>query len=91
MGRSVGRFDSRVIAVLASLLFNFLMADGTAADSLDTPTVADMAYGSVSERQKLDFWKPDSDKPTPVVLMIHGGGWIRGDKNISTRRRSVLT
>lgn len=51
------------------------------ADNYDKPTVADMAYGSDSERQKLDFWKPESDKPTPVVLMIHGGGWIRGDKS----------
>ena len=82
MGRSEGSFDSRVIAILASLLFNFVLADGAAADNLDTPTVVDMAYGSDSERQTLDFWKPNSDKPTPVVLMIHGGGWIRGDKSV---------
>ena len=45
------------------------------------PTVADFAYGTESERQKLDFYKADSDRPTPVVVMIHGGGWIRGDKD----------
>ena len=46
-----------------------------------TPTVADLTYGTDSERQKLDFWKAESDEPTPVVLLIHGGGWRGGDKS----------
>ncbi|MDX1948220.1 MAG: alpha/beta hydrolase [Pirellulaceae bacterium] len=46
-----------------------------------TPTVADFAYGTDSERQKFDFWQAKSDKPTPVVLLIHGGGWKGGDKS----------
>lgn len=45
------------------------------------PTVADYAYGSDSQRQRLDFWQAESDKPTPVVLLIHGGGWKQGDKS----------
>ncbi len=45
------------------------------------PTVADFAYGRDSERQKLDFWRAKSDKPTPLVLLIHGGGWMAGDKS----------
>jgi acetyl esterase/lipase len=44
------------------------------------PTVADFKYGSDSERQVFDFWQAKSDKPTPVVLLIHGGGWMGGDK-----------
>ena len=44
------------------------------------PTVADFVYGQDSERQKFDFWQAKSDKPTPVVLLIHGGGWRGGDK-----------
>jgi acetyl esterase/lipase len=44
------------------------------------PTVADFAYGTESERQKLDFWKATSDSPTPLVLLIHGGGWTQGTK-----------
>jgi acetyl esterase/lipase len=46
-----------------------------------TPTVADYAYGKDSDRQKFDFWQARSDKPTPVVLLIHGGGWMNGDKS----------
>lgn len=45
-----------------------------------TPTVADFVYGKDSERQKFDFWQAKSEKPTPIVLLIHGGGWRGGDK-----------
>jgi hypothetical protein len=45
------------------------------------PTVSNYAYAHDSERQKLDFWQAKSDKPTPVVLLIHGGGWVGGSKN----------
>lgn len=44
-----------------------------------TPTVADFAYGT-APRQKFDFWQAKSDTPTPLVLLIHGGGWTGGDK-----------
>jgi hypothetical protein len=45
------------------------------------PTIADFAYGHDSPRQVFDFWQAKSDKPTPVVLLIHGGGWKGGDKS----------
>jgi acetyl esterase/lipase len=46
-----------------------------------TPTVADYAYGTDSERQKFDLYLAKSDSPTPLLLMIHGGGWKGGDKS----------
>ena len=45
-----------------------------------TPTVADYVYGKDSERQKFDFWQAKSDTPTPLILLIHGGGWVNGSK-----------
>ena len=45
------------------------------------PTVADLAYGTSSPSQRLDFWQAKSSSPTPVVVFIHGGGWINGDKS----------
>lgn len=50
------------------------------AQSPPEPTIANFVYGHDSERQKFDFWQAESDKPTPVVLLIHGGGWVNGDK-----------
>jgi acetyl esterase/lipase len=43
------------------------------------PTVANLKYGP-HERNVLDFWQAKSDKPTPVLFFIHGGGWMGGDK-----------
>ena len=43
------------------------------------PTLADVPYGA-HPRQVLDFYQATSDKPAPLVLHIHGGGWEQGDK-----------
>lgn len=53
----------------------------SAADlAKNPPTFADVAYGP-AERNKLDFWKAESDKPVPVIVFIHGGGFVSGDKS----------
>lgn len=44
------------------------------------PTFADVAYGP-HERNKLDFWQAKSPQPSPVVVFIHGGGFVSGDKS----------
>lgn len=44
------------------------------------PTAANLHYGPL-ERQVLDFFQARSDKPTPLVFCIHGGGWRGGDKS----------
>lgn len=43
------------------------------------PTLADVPYGS-DPKQAIDFYKCESDKPTPLLFFIHGGGWRGGDK-----------
>jgi acetyl esterase/lipase len=45
-----------------------------------TPTHKDVTYGE-HERHVLDFWQAKSDKPTPLVLFIHGGGFVGGSKD----------
>ena len=45
------------------------------------PTHADLAYADQSEAQKLDLYIPTTGAgPFPVVVMIHGGGFMFGDK-----------
>jgi acetyl esterase/lipase len=44
------------------------------------PTEADVRYGP-ADRNVLDFYQAKSDKPTPLLFFIHGGGWMGGDKN----------
>ncbi|QXD23312.1 alpha/beta hydrolase [Opitutia bacterium ISCC 51] len=44
------------------------------------PTVSDVPYGE-HERHVFDFYKAESSSPTPLVLYIHGGGFVRGNKD----------
>ena len=47
---------------------------------LPKPTLEDVAYGK-HPKQVLNFWKAESNKPTPLVFFIHGGGWMAGDRS----------
>lgn len=42
-------------------------------------TTHNVAYGN-DPRQQLDVYAPDVVHAAPVILMVHGGGWRRGDK-----------
>lgn len=43
------------------------------------PTHADVKYGE-HERHVIDLYLAESDQPTPLVIYIHGGGFVGGDK-----------
>ena len=47
--------------------------------SVPQPTLNNISYGE-HERHILDFWKAESSSPTPLVFVIHGGGWQGGEK-----------
>ncbi len=49
------------------------------AENSIKPTAADVAYGD-HKMQVIDFWKAAGDGPRPLLVYIHGGGWIGGDK-----------
>lgn len=56
--------------------------------SVPEPTVAGVRYGD-HERHILDFWKAESSTPTPLVFVIHGGGWQGGSKERAQRFADV--
>lgn len=44
------------------------------------PTYENVKYGR-HPRQGMDVWLPKSgEKAVPIVLFIHGGGWVNGDR-----------
>jgi arylsulfatase A-like enzyme len=43
------------------------------------PQRTNIRYGK-HERHVLDLWLAKSEKPTPLVFVIHGGGWSGGEK-----------
>lgn len=51
-----------------------------AAPVLPRPTLANVPYGA-HERQVLDFYRAESERPSPLLFFIHGGGWVAGDKS----------
>ena len=46
---------------------------------IPNPDFYDLPYGK-DPRQVLHFWKAKSDKPTPLLFFIHGGGWTGGGR-----------
>ena len=58
---------------------------GASAAAGSPPTSAvykDLAYGTDSPAQKLDLYLPlQGETPYPIVVAIHGGGFISGDKS----------
>jgi arylformamidase len=52
----------------------------SAADTTPLPpTYADVDYASHAS-DVLDFWKAEGAGPRPLLIYVHGGGWVGGDK-----------
>ena len=43
--------------------------------------LADLPYGQ-HERQRLDVYRPLNARSAPILLMVHGGAWDKGDKRM---------
>jgi acetyl esterase/lipase len=71
--------------LLCTVLVGVLMPAARAAAAKKpkspAPTHSDVTYSEKYERSVLDFWKAESDTPTPLVVYFHGGGFTQGDKD----------
>ena len=59
-----------------------LRPQGRTRGPAQAPTHRDVKYGPY-ERNVMDVWLAKSDKPTPVLVSIHGGGFRGGNKSVS--------
>lgn len=50
-----------------------------------TPPSTTIAYGQDS-LQRLDLWQAPGNRPAPLVMFVHGGGWQRGSKDNAASR-----
>ena len=74
---------------LNSKIFCFMCkkADTARDEGLNTPESItrfdNIVYGSDSKWQVLDVYRPkDISVPAPVIVNVHGGGWVYGDKQV---------
>lgn len=80
---------SKIIAFFTTIIYTILNFFGLGGiiggiDSSDAYAYANLAYGK-EERQFVDLAIPkDNDGEVGLVLYIHGGAWISGDKDIYT-------
>ena len=70
----------RIVPFIVVVLFLI----GLQCQAAQPKQLLNVPYGS-HPRQVLDFYPAKSDKPTPVVLYIHGGGWQGGDKKTNPK------
>jgi acetyl esterase/lipase len=72
------RFFAAWLALLLAL-----PAQAQTAAAPDTPSgirrIADLPYGS-DPRQRMDVYLPANAHGAPVLVMVHGGAWMFGDK-----------
>ena len=58
----------------------------TSSDIVDFIFLNQYSYGGLDARQVLEIaYRPNDVSPTPMVLFIHGGSWIGGDKMMMRR------
>jgi hypothetical protein len=55
---------------------------GRSRQPAEPPTHPDVKYGPY-DRNVMDVWLAESDRPTPVLVSIHGGGFRSGNKSVS--------
>lgn len=67
-------------AIACSLLL--VLAGLPASAQERRPTHQNVKYGP-HERNVMDVWLAKSDKPTPVLVSIHGGGFRNGNKSVA--------
>jgi arylformamidase len=71
------KYSSVCVSLLMGLsVFSLMAADEVA---ILPPTAAEVSYGP-HEMNVLDFWKAEGEGPRPLLIHIHGGGWVGGDK-----------
>ena len=58
---------------------SFFVAFSALAQKVE-PTFKEVSYGP-HEDMTLNFWKIESQNPTPLLVHIHGGGWLGGKKH----------
>jgi acetyl esterase/lipase len=53
---------------------------GNSTSIVAVPSFSDVAYANISSAEKLDLYIPTGEGSFPVVILVHGGAFLMGDK-----------
>ncbi len=70
------------ISIAVSLALTKVPVAAEEGRPLPSPTFSNVPYGP-DARNVVDFWKANGEGPRPLLVGIHGGGWVTGDKSSS--------
>ena len=71
-----------MIRVALSTLLALAAVAALAAPPTDVRRLDDLPYGT-DARQRMDVFLPAAPRGAPILLMVHGGAWMVGDKSMS--------
>src|SRR5665647_1775326 len=82
MKRSDKTTVSALLMTAALLVTVFLSSCRKEPSANEEQIIRDLSYGE-SAQQKMDIYLPDNRSPaaTKTIVVIHGGGWVEGDKS----------
>ena len=56
------------------------VAAAPAAASSGIDVERNLAYATAGGAQAADLYKPRTTTPWPAIVLVHGGGWVRGSR-----------
>ncbi|WP_256004860.1 alpha/beta hydrolase [Pedobacter deserti] len=78
-----------ILTVLSLFILSSCKKDKKA--DLEAQVITDVSYGTDS-RQKMDVYLPEGrNENTPVIVFLHGGGFVAGDKSEFSGQSSQLS
>lgn len=84
LGKNTWRKGPFLFPLLVLLVFSIHLAKGQ--DNIQSYTNIVYKKNAIDSALTLDVFVPDSNfsKRHPTVIIIHGGGWVEGDKTLET-------
>jgi len=68
-------------SIAAAWLALLVLAAWAPVAARSTPRPAEVAYGS-DARQRFDVYLPERADRAPIIVMVHGGAWVIGNKSL---------
>jgi len=79
----------RTFVILLAVINLFLFGACNKIGTTDA-TYSDVAYASTSTSQIMDIYLPEGEGPFPVVVLIHGGAFKMGNKEMEIENANYL-